>query len=69
MSFAKWHVVIADRHDVLSSPQRRRERGRDGMSGTGREWMRDVLRDEKHETQDETGMVMDGRLRAFVSML
>ena len=39
------------------------------MSGTGREWMRDVLRDEKHETQDETGMVMDGRLRAFVSML
>lgn len=33
------------------------------MSGTGREWIRDALRDEKHETNGET--VMDWRLRAF----
>ena len=37
--------------------------------GTGRGEYETLCETNKHETQDETGMVMDGRLRAFVSML
>lgn len=37
--------------------------------GTGRRKNTRRLARWEHETQDETGMVMDGRLRAFVSML